>query len=770
MKNINLLITLFCLFPARLAAQGTATLTFEETRVELRNDNFSVGYPDFDKIPVGGEIQLAARTVLVRLEENESAGMIRFVTVDKHIGYFERNHIFTDRTTSAEDNFHSDGTGFYEQEKIGSRAGYFVGEKKYDRSRYAEIMLFPVTVDTDGALTFHRSITLTVGDRVITGEQLLSENEVRTWILSKNTWPATNTLSSACDYVIVTCQALFEAFAGLAAYKNETGYDVRVELIDDIIADYSGRDDAEKLREYLKDFYGQGGHYVLLGGDQTNLPVRYAYDYHTDGTIGFTELQICDLYFADLTGEWDSDNDGVWGEKYDDSADFEPELYVGRLPFYDTAEVNHYLANLIRYETDPGGGDRTYLNRTFFFSSDQMRDYSDGGQHGRVAASFPERFLIDTLSGVEQASGDDLEPDNLPPAELSGILRSGYSLVNVIAHGRSDGFTVLSSGYNEWPKAYFLSAAEHDVHGSFDSIIVCEKPAFYYSIACNTGAFDFDQPAEYHSPNMAQYLLGLEGGAVGFVSQSRWGWVGSSYLMQKVFYDSLFAFPERPVIDAMQASKRAFSYLRDLVLGQNFYGDPTLKIYTELPDTLAVTYARQENEYMRFRVVSGDSPVPDCRIRVTQDGLAVGDFVTGQDGELTAICPLDFDRAFTVVAFKPGYVVKRVVNINLSLTDVDDEPENLPYTFALAQNYPNPFNPGTVIAFELPRRTHAKLAIFNTLGQKVRTLIDRDLAFGRHEIYWDGLNDSGGKVAGGVYFYRLVADYFSESKKMILLK
>jgi len=771
MKQYHLLLTIICLLPALIAAENTATITFEETLVELRNDNFSVGYPDLEKTPVGQEIQLGARSCLILLGENEATGSIQYTTNgDKIIGYFDRENIFTDRVTSTTDDSYPGGADYYEREKIGSRAVYIAGEKQYHNERYAMILIFPVTVDTSGELTFHREINLAIGAKTITGEQLLSEDEVRTWSLSKNTWTAPKAQSAGNDYVIVTCQELSEAFARLAAYKNETGYGARIELIDDILATYSGRDDAEKLREYLKDFYNEGGRYVLMGGDETNLPVRYAYHYYTDEIPTKGESQICDLYFGDLTGDWDVDEDGVWGEKYDDDPDFEPELYVGRLPFYDTAEVNHYVAKLIRYETDPGDGDREYLNRTFFFSSDQMRDYSDGGQHGRVAGCFPDRFYIDTLNGVEQATGDDLSPDNLAPADLTDILRSGYGMVNIIAHGRSDGFTVLSSGYNEWPKSYFLSAAEHDVHGSLDSLSVSGKPSFYYSIACNTGAFDFDQPAEYHDLNMAQHLLALEGGAVGIVSQSRWGWVGSSYLMQQVFYDSLFAYPDKPVIEAMQASKRVYYYLRDLVLGQNFYGDPTLKIYTDIPDTLTLTFSSENDDRIIFRVLADDVPIPDCRILVTQDGQTAGDFLTGQNGEITAVCPLDFDRTFTVAAVKTGYIVKRVINVNLSLTDIDDEPDNLPVKFSLSQNYPNPFNPGTVIAFELPRRSYANLAIYNTLGQKVRTLIDRELAYGRHETYWDGLNGGGGKVAGGVYFYRLVADNLSESKKMILLK
>jgi flagellar hook assembly protein FlgD len=70
----------------------------------------------------------------------------------------------------------------------------------------------------------------------------------------------------------------------------------------------------------------------------------------------------------------------------------------------------------------------------------------------------------------------------------------------------------------------------------------------------------------------------------------------------------------------------------------------------------------------------------------------------------------------------------------------------------------------------LPVAAHAKVAVFNVLGQRVKTLIDGDLPVGRHTVVWDGTDERGSSVASGVYLYRLWAGDFSESKKMILQK
>jgi hypothetical protein len=101
---------------------------------------------------------------------------------------------------------------------------------------------------------------------------------------------------------------------------------------------------------------------------------------------------------------------------------------------------------------------------------------------------------------------------------------------------------------------------------------------------------------------------------------------------------------------------------------------------------------------------------------------------------------------------------------------VGETSAELPNEFALAQNYPNPFNPSTTISFSLPAPGQVSLEVFNVLGQKVRTLVDGDMTAGVHTVEWDGKNSAGAGVSSGVYFYRIAADNFSDTKKMMMLK
>ncbi len=104
-------------------------------------------------------------------------------------------------------------------------------------------------------------------------------------------------------------------------------------------------------------------------------------------------------------------------------------------------------------------------------------------------------------------------------------------------------------------------------------------------------------------------------------------------------------------------------------------------------------------------------------------------------------------------------------------TDVaDDRAAALPDKYMLTQNYPNPFNPSTVIEFDIPIQSRVKITVFNMVGQKVTELVNGNYSAGSHSITWDGVSSNGQRVSSGIYFYRIVAGDFIDSKKMILLK
>ena len=122
---------------------------------------------------------------------------------------------------------------------------------------------------------------------------------------------------------------------------------------------------------------------------------------------------------------------------------------------------------------------------------------------------------------------------------------------------------------------------------------------------------------------------------------------------------------------------------------------------------------------------------------------------------------------FVDLAGNPDTVLLEVAQT----TDAEDEAEVvLPDAFELLQNYPNPFNPATSIVFRTPIACELRLEVYNALGQHIRTIFSGKIAAGEKEFEWDSRDDAGNAVGSGVYLYRVQADSYSATKKMLLIK
>jgi hypothetical protein len=107
----------------------------------------------------------------------------------------------------------------------------------------------------------------------------------------------------------------------------------------------------------------------------------------------------------------------------------------------------------------------------------------------------------------------------------------------------------------------------------------------------------------------------------------------------------------------------------------------------------------------------------------------------------------------------------RPFTFNTSSTDVQVTHPATPSTFALSQNYPNPFNPTTVVGYQLPVASNVRLVVYDILGREVAVLVNERKAPGTYSVTFDG---SG--LPSGVYFYRLSAGEFLQTKKLLLLR
>ncbi|MBU0509859.1 T9SS type A sorting domain-containing protein [bacterium] len=198
-------------------------------------------------------------------------------------------------------------------------------------------------------------------------------------------------------------------------------------------------------------------------------------------------------------------------------------------------------------------------------------------------------------------------------------------------------------------------------------------------------------------------------------------------------------------------------------------GLPDVEIETDAAGNLFAAWANYEGEYL---VIGGTCLGPD--------GLPINEWWVPQMGgpiydvpNIAPRCPVVApvgSYAFAVVWEHDARTVYPLYNLRAQLVQsylsTEGETETaVPTRFALSQNYPNPFNPQTRIEFALPRATHAKLVVYDLLGRVVTVLADEQLSAGVHSVSFDARS-----LPSGLYFYRLQAGDFLQTRKMVLLR
>ncbi|MBI5867579.1 MAG: T9SS type A sorting domain-containing protein [candidate division Zixibacteria bacterium] len=640
------------------------------------------------------------------------------------------------------------------------------------RSHGGQMSPSPVATDTVPALDDIKPLVLSAFQRPGPDEGLRSPafSGAPSWTLS----PA---LPLGISYVVITNRRLAETMQSLVLWKARRGIAAGLATVEDIVARYSAVDTAASIREYLKDAYTSGLKWVVLAGDQSVVPIRYAFAGYQPAPADLHQFQICDLYYADLDGDWDANGNGVWGEYFGDEPDMYAELFVGRLPFSQTSEAETIVGKIIAYEGGPA--DPLYLTRALSLCADQMRDFSAGtGQQNLVAEVMPEEWTHDESSMLEQPSGIDPSPLTPDAPNLAGLLAGGFGWVNYYVHGRADGFVVRSPGYLNSPRAYvYTFGSSGDGNGHLNELPTTGFAGIHISSACDQGAFDMDSPP-FNPPMqscVAEKLLFMpQAGAVAFIGQSRWGWVSSSYKLISKFYQYIVDTSVPNHIGIYQEmAKIAYPGYRDLNYGNNLYGDPEMPVWKDVPKELSVTAPEtheQGNFNWELRVSDENGPVSGALATVASGNSVWSIGETDGDGEVEAEFSLPSQAEAILTISKPGYRIIVDTIPSGIIADVGDDGSATPKRFTFLTNVPNPFNPSTSVEFGIAKPSHVRITVFDILGRPVATLLDKDLDAGPHRIEFAGTDRSGDELSSGVYFARLVTGGRSVVRKMVLLR
>jgi hypothetical protein len=584
-------------------------------------------------------------------------------------------------------------------------------------------------------------------------------------------------------YLIITSGELKNSFFPLIEWKTQKGLRAKIVTTDSLMNSCSGRDLQEKIRNFLIQSYPDGLLWILLGGDGDIVPFRYAYHVNTSSPIPITDQQICDLYYADLDGDWDKDEDGVYGEPTDDSPDLYPELFVGRAPVKTPEEADVFVQKIINYEKNPGSGDYSFLKKALWISSDQMRDWETVGQHTLVSQNIDQSFYQDLQSLVESPSGSAENPTDPSGSKCIEVLNQGWGIIGVFAHGKSNGFVASSNLINQWPKSCVYSDSNiDDGNGHLNNLNNGNKLGIIYSISCDQTALDVEtEPALGTPPCIGKnFLISKDKGAVAFLGNSRWGWVSTSYKLASEFMKNLFRPEYGYHVGVAEAfSKASYLIYRDLNYGHDLLGDPEMQIWTEVPCSLEVNYLYDLSSDSIFNVqvkVKG-FPLPDAKVVISHKDTLFFIGMTDQEGN-TSIPLLNLRPGEVSLTITKHNFLPFEAKMNLSAkSDVKDSEKGFDLKFSLGLNYPNPFNPTTIVPFKVgslkfgvgsPLLTSLK--IYNILGQLVRALVDEEKLPGNYQVIWDGKDQKGNLVSSGIYFYQLRAGDYQETKKMSLVR
>ncbi len=148
----------------------------------------------------------------------------------------------------------------------------------------------------------------------------------------------------------------------------------------------------------------------------------------------------------------------------------------------------------------------------------------------------------------------------------------------------------------------------------------------------------------------------------------------------------------------------------------------------------------------------------------------------------TAFSPLSSPSSLSYDGENTGIAITNIsssaptmtADIQVSLSSGNEDPGDpetaLPVTFVLGQNYPNPFNPTTRINLNLSSPEYVTMTVYDMLGRKINTLIDGELPSGSISVDWNGRDNSGNELASGIYFYQVVCNDRSETRKMLLIR
>ena len=386
--------------------------------------------------------------------------------------------------------------------------------------------------------------------------------------------------------LLIICPSKFEdELQELKQFKESQGIKTIVISLDEIYNGLyfpcQGRDDAEKIKYFIKNAIEQWGiKYVILAGDADVLPVRYAYTVIEDVP---SDLYFADIYYANGSFcSWDLDKDGLYGERLDDKPDLYPDIYIGRLPASEENGLKILINKIINYEEPPM---RALMVGTELFWDTEI---SEGDYLKEIISQEINMEIIKLYETNVYPSDGYSTAEN-----IIKYIKKGMLFVNFASHGNPYGMG--------WQLSGFYISHVNMLTNRFLPIV--------FAMACSTNQFDTtDCLGE-------RFVLRANGGAIAYAGSSRVAYVylgksikgGLSGYLDKAFfkahYDGCLSIGEifaRAKEDYLTNHPFKNDYDVLTVIEYNLLGDPSIKISSQPLTSKAIASKNRSNTAIKI--------------------------------------------------------------------------------------------------------------------------------------------------------------------------
>ena len=430
-------------------------------------------------------------------------------------------------------------------------------------------------------------------------------------------------------YLLIYPQIYETSYLPLIDLREKQGLNVHTATTEMIYNFYDGIDNAEKIRNFIIDKYNiLGIDYVTFGADVEYIPERRLWAFDCNYGIEDENNIPGDIYYANLNGDWNANQNDLFGED-DDELDLFPEVIIARLPARNSDEIESMVDKLIAYEIG------------------YHQDHSQG--LGLSSNLWEESNSVYTQEYIE----DMYYPDYINNVILN---EEANSVANAQTNFNRNPNIIQHTGHCFWN---VIALGSGTINPTFVDNMTNDYAGVMYSIGCWAAALDFDAIAE-------KLVRVPEHGLSSFVGNSRYGWgapsadgFGFSEFYQKEFARLLFSQQVTSIAMANQLSKIPFvayqngdSVYKWCSYQLNTIGDSYYHLFIEEPKIFEVDYSNEGDNYSLF-ITNEQEPVEGVVVTLNDDYFLVSD----NNGFVSFIS----EPSTLISLYKEGYQMRQLL-------------------------------------------------------------------------------------------------------------